>query len=220
MRSHFNLDAMQSLHLLFAGVCLCVPAACAGPRAATDSEPAVLQTTSGYGNAHFRTYWDDGESVYVRISEEAPAAVLLDGPGPFASPVASLYFGQRLEVIDDSTTNYVHVSTTGMDDHVRGWVWRPLIASRVPLYRRGGEDRLEAEGAEYASTILNEDGVTFRSSGLYKPAPEEAWEQSNELRRVIERVDEFESARARVMGPHWHLDRYREFGKAGGLLDD
>lgn len=212
---------MQRLLLLIAGLCLCVLAGCASSGVTTDVQTAVLQTTSGYGGTHFRTYCEEGESVYVKVSGEAPAAVLLGEPDPFASPVAALYFRQRLEVIEDSTTNYVHVSTTGIDEPAQGWVWRPLIASRVPLDWRGGEDHLEAEGAERASAMLNESGTTFRAvGGFSEPSPEEAWGRSPELKRAIRRVDDFEAGLARAMGSSWRVERYREFGKAGGLLDD
>ncbi|MBZ0137878.1 MAG: hypothetical protein K8I27_16075 [Planctomycetes bacterium] len=172
------------------------------------------------GSAHYRTYWEDGETVYVRISGEAPAAVLLDEPAPFADPVGALYFGQRLEVLDDSTTNYVLVSTTGIDEPASGWVWRPALQRFRLMASAGQTDRLETHGGEHAATILNEDGATFRAVSFTNPEREAYAERSENMRSALKRVDEFETGLAHAMGTRWRVERYREFGKAGGLLDE
>ena len=210
---------MSRLFFLFIVALAWLVAACSSTNMKPASDLRVVQTTASYGDAHYRTYWDEGDTVYVRVSYEAPSAVLLSEPSPWADPVAFLELGQQLEVIEDSTTNYVLVATSYFGDRTEGWVWRPVLQSRPPTIEASDKEFAELEGAEFADVIIHQDGshhVVTSSTPPFKRARM----PSENLNQAMQAVSDFEAGRARALADRPALARYRAFGKTGGLIND
>ena len=142
--------------------------------------------------------------MYVRITSEAPAALILAAPDPWAEPVAVLELGQELRVLDPSSGTYVRVRTVGMGFDAEGWVWRPAVGKKKPADNADTREEWQREGATSAA----------RDTGQPTVNP-------SELEAALQRLGNFEQSRADVSGGAAELvRRFRRFGEVGGLSDD
>ncbi|MCB9933712.1 MAG: hypothetical protein H6841_09870 [Planctomycetes bacterium] len=159
----------------------------------------------------YRTYWQTGDAVYVRVQAGSPESVLLAAPNPWAEAAALFEYGQRLTVLDESAGDYVRVRTWGLGVDIEGWVTRAALGTYAPPLSDAERQELEEAGAASRSRM--------------EPNGEQL--VSPELDQALDRVSEHETDLNRLLGgdpfnpdPALLRARFRAFGEQGGLLGD
>ncbi|MCB9893245.1 MAG: SH3 domain-containing protein [Planctomycetes bacterium] len=186
----------------------------------------VLCACGSVRSSHYETVQVTGEPatpgkvLYLRISGGTPDAVLLESADQWSPVVAELDYGQEMRIIGKSSGDFLHVRTVILGFAEEGWVWRPTVSVLNPADHPVDADRWQQEGVNRGEYAMTPSGT--RIDG-FTPLPEEPDPEAVRagMERYLEKVDAFEGGRARVMGDSTKLQqRYRTFGKTGGLSGD
>jgi hypothetical protein len=151
--------------------------------------------------------------MYVKIDSSNKDAVMQSSTDFFeAEPVGKLLQNQPVEMLDEEDGEYVKIRATVKGEEVEGWVKRIILQKR-PLEN---QPRVSESGAV--------DSASFAAPGFSEEIEADMKEGSDDMRKALDRVDRFESARNRVFGgdaekpdPATQNKNIRDFAAVGKL---
>ena len=156
-----------------------------------------------------------GEEMYVKVSSSNADAVVVSSTDFFEQePLGTLIQNQPVEMLDKTDGEYVKIRATIDGKKVEGWV-KKVILNKKPLenVRRVGED----------GAVSN---ASFAAPGFNEKVEQDMKAGSDEMKAALARIDQFEEARAKLMGgtakepdPVKQMGRYRDFAKSGKLTN-